>query len=323
MPFILHFPDDLNGRFVRFAGNHSKTAMPLSIAHLGPVGTYAEQAALAYAQWWSAQTRQALPKLIPLPSIAQTLYEVAEGRVDVAIAPIENSIEGSVTTTLDTLWQVDNLKIRQAIVLPITHVLVAQAETLDAIAQVYSHPQALGQCRRWLHETLPNVELIPTNSTTEALKYVGERAAAIASERAAQLYDLPIRARSIQDYPDNCTRFLAVSRPDTAVTIPRVIDAPIHTALAFSLLRNSPGALVKPLQIFAERHINLSRIESRPSKRSLGDYVFYVDAEVGLETQPFAPVLDLLKQNTESLKVLGSYSVLQISLPSNLIATDP
>jgi prephenate dehydratase len=296
--------------------------MALSIAHLGPVGTYAEQAALAYAQWWSDRTRKALPQLIPFPSIAQTLYEVAEGRVDVAIAPVENSIEGSVSTTLDTLWQLDNLKIRQAIVLPITHVLVAQAETLAAITKVYSHPQALGQCQRWLHENLPAAKLIPTNSTTEALKYVEEGAAAIASERAAQLYDLPIRARSIQDHPDNCTRFLVISRPDSAAAIPTVTDVPIHTAIAFSLLRNNPGALVKPLQIFAERHINLSRIESRPTKRSLGDYVFFVDAEVCLETKPFESVLDLLKQNTESLKVLGYYSVLQISLPSNAIATD-
>jgi prephenate dehydratase len=294
--------------------------MPLSIAHLGPVGTYTEQAALAYAQWWSDQTRQALPQLLPFPSIAQTLYEVAEGRVDVAIAPVENSIEGSVTTTLDTLWQVDNLKIRQAIVLPITNVLVAQTETLDKIAQVYSHPQPLGQCRQWLHENLPNVELIPTNSTTEALKYVEGRAAAIASERAAQLYDLPIRARSIQDHPDNCTRFLVISRPDSSAVIPTVADVPVHTALAFSLLRNNPGALVKPLQIFAERQINLSRIESRPTKRSLGDYVFFVDAEVCLKTKPFESVIDLLKQNTESLKVLGYYSVLQISLDSNAIA---
>jgi prephenate dehydratase len=96
----------------------------------------------------------------------------------------------------------------------------------------------------------------------------------------------------------------------------------VHTAIAFSLLRNNPGALVKPLQIFAERHINLSRIESRPSKRSLGDYVFFVDAEVCLETKPFESVIDLLRQTTESLKVLGYYSVLQISLPSNLIETD-
>jgi prephenate dehydratase len=296
--------------------------MTLSIAHLGPAGTYAEQAALAYAQWWSDRTQKPLPWLIPFPSIAQTLYEVAEGRIDLAIAPVENSIEGSVTMTLDTLWQVENLKIRQAIVLPIAHVLVAQTKDLSAIARVYSHPQALGQCQQWLHENLPNAKLIPTHSTTEALKYVEEDVAAISSERAAQLYDLPIRARSIQDRPDNCTRFLVISRPDSSTVIPMVADGPIHTALAFSLLRNNPGALVKPLQIFAERQINLSRIESRPTKRSLGDYVFFVDAEVCLKTKPFESVIDLLKQNTESLKVLGYYSVLQISLDSNAIATD-
>ncbi|MCG9891981.1 MAG: prephenate dehydratase [Thermosynechococcaceae cyanobacterium MS004] len=294
--------------------------MTLSIAHLGPIGTYAEQAALAYAQWWSGQTLQAAPQLIPFSSIAQTLHAVAEERVDIAIAPVENSIEGSVTMTLDTLWRVDNLKIRQAIALPIDHVLVAQSEDLSAIAHIYSHPQALGQCQRWLQQNLPDAELIPTNSTTEALKYIGGRAAAISSERAAQLYDFPILARSIQDYPDNTTRFLVVSRPDASVIIPTVRELPVYTSLAFSLVRNSPGALVKPLQIFAERHINLSRIESRPSKRSPGDYVFFVDAEVGLDTKPFEPVLRLLEDNTESLKVLGYYSILQITLPSNSIA---
>jgi prephenate dehydratase len=297
--------------------------MTLSIAHLGPAGTYAEQAALSYGQWWSDRTQKPLPQLIPFPSIAQTLYEVAEGRVDIAIAPVENSIEGSVTTTLDTLWQLDNLQIRQALVLPIAHVLVAQTEDLSKITKVYSHPQALGQCQSWLHRNLPNAKLIPTTSTTEGLKYVEGDAAAISSEPAAQLYNLPIQARSIQDHPDNCTRFLVISRPDSSMVTPTVADAPIHTALAFSLLRNNPGALVKPLQIFAERQINLSKIESRPSKRSLGDYVFFVDAEVSLETKPFEGVIDLLQQNTESLKVLGYYSVLQISLPANLIATDP
>lgn len=288
--------------------------MTFSIGYLGPVGTYSEQAALTYAEWWSAQTQQPLPQLLPFVSIAQTLYEVAEGRIDLAIAPVENSIEGSVTATLDTLWQAENLEIRQAFSLPIVHVLIAQTADLNAIHQVYSHPQPLGQCRDWLYQNLPDAELIPTHSTTEALKFVEGATAAIASERAAQIYNMPVRARSIQDHPDNSTRFLAISRPDSSVAIPAV-NLPVYTSIAFSLMQNSPGILVKLLQIFAERQINLSRIESRPSKRSVGDYIFFIDAEACLHATPHESVLALLQQNTERLKVLGHYCTLEI-LPS-------
>ncbi|WP_404783378.1 prephenate dehydratase [Altericista sp. CCNU0014] len=293
--------------------------MTFTIAHLGPAGTYAEQAASAYAQWWSDRTQQELPALAPFPSIAQTLYEVAEGRIEVAVVPVENSIEGSVTTTLDTLWQLETLQIRQALVLPIVHVLVAGAEALKAIQTVYSHPQALGQCQQWLHQNLPHAQLIPTHSTTEALKYVETdgSTAAIASERAAHLYGLPIFAKSIQDYADNCTRFLAVSQPQSSVSVPEISAAPVYTSLAFSLPQNAPGALVAQLQVFAARGINLSRIESRPTKRSLGEYVFFIDAEASLETDAMQSAVDLLDRSAERLKVLGSYSTIKI-LPTDL-----
>ena len=289
--------------------------MTFTIAHLGPAGTYAEQAALAYAQWWSDQTQQIAPTLVAFPSIAQTLHAVAQGRTAVAVVPVENSIEGSVTTTLDTLWQLETLQIRQALVLPIAHVLVAQATQLSTIQAVYSHPQALGQCQAWLHQNLPHAQLISTHSTTEALKYVeaDRAAAAIASTRAAHLYELPIFATSIQDYADNCTRFLVVSQPQSALNIPKIADAPIYTSLAFSLPQNSPGALVTQLQIFAERAINLSRIESRPTKRSLGEYVFFIDAEAALETEAMQSAVRLLSHDAERLKILGSYSTVQIA----------
>jgi prephenate dehydratase len=286
--------------------------MTFTIAHLGPAGTYTEQAALTYAQWWSNQTQQVTPELIPFPSIAQTLYAVAEGRTNLAVVPIENSIEGSVTMTLDTLWQLETLQIRQALVLPIVHVLVAQAE-LNAIPVVYSHPQALGQCQQWLRQNLPHAQQIPIQSTTEALKYVGvEGAAAIASERAAHLYNLPILAKSIQDYADNCTRFLIVTQPNSSIEIPEIAENPIYTSLAFSLPQNAPGALVTQLQGFAARNINLSKIESRPTKRSLGEYVFFIDAEAALETEAMQSAIALLEQAAERLKILGSYSTVQI-----------
>ncbi len=288
--------------------------MTFTIAHLGPAGTYTEQAALAYAQWWSEKMQQLAPTPVPFPSIDQTLHAVAQGRTDGAVVPVENSIEGSVTTTLDTLWQLDTLQIRQALVLPIAHVLVAQSTQLSTIQTVYSHPQALGQCQQWLHQNLPDAQLISTHSTTEALKYVemDSSVAAIASERAAHLYKLPIFATAIQDYADNCTRFLVVSQPQSTLNIPAIEGAPIYTSLAFSLPQNSPGALVTQLQIFAARNINLSRIESRPTKRSLGEYVFFIDAEAELETESMQSAVGLLRHDAERLKILGSYSTVQI-----------
>jgi prephenate dehydratase len=290
--------------------------MTFTLAHLGPAGTYAEQAAQVYAQWWTTQTQQPLPQLVPLASIAQTLHEVAQGHVDIAVAPVENSIEGSVTTTLDALWQLDALQIRQALILPIVHVLISQATDLHSIETVYSHPQALGQCQQWLQQQLPHAQLVSTNSTTEALQYVQAQptVAAIASEQAARLYQLPAQARSIQDYAENCTRFLVVSRPDSIIPIPTLNEGQGYVSLAFSLLKNVPGALVTPLQIFAERHINLSRIESRPTKRSLGDYVFFADAETSLNSDAMQSALKLLEQYTERFKLLGAYRILQIPL---------
>jgi len=289
--------------------------MSLSIAHLGPSGTYAEQAAIAYTGWYTQLTQQSVPLLCPYPSIAQALQSTAWGDTQLSVSPVENSIEGSVSVTLDTLWQLDILQIQQALVLPIEHVLLAKGKNLQAIQAVYSHPQALGQCQEWLKQTLPQAILVPTNSTTEALDYVDEEGtmAAIASERAAQLYQLPIIQRSIQDHPDNCTRFWIVGQKDVLGTIKVPADNPIYTSLAFSLPANVPGALLQPLKIFNDRHINLSRIESRPSKRSLGEYVFFVDAEADLHTSFFQSALDELNFHTEVLKVFGSYPLLQIA----------
>ncbi|UBF29736.1 prephenate dehydratase [Kovacikia minuta CCNUW1] len=278
--------------------------MTLSIAHLGPSGTNAETATLQYATWLKQKTGQS-PLLCPYPSIARTLQAVAQGKADLAVVPVENSIEGSVTVTLDTLWQLDSLKIQQELVLPIEHALLSQATALDTIHTVYSHPQALAQCQRWLEEFLPQCELIPTNSTTDALPYLQADPAvgAISSPRAAQLYNLPILACPINDYPDNCTRFWALSlHPSPGGN---------HTSLAF-IVHDAPGALVKSLQLFASQNINLSRIESRPTKRSLGDYLFFVDLEGNAGDPSVQAVLETLTNETAILKVFGSYNILPI-----------
>lgn len=287
--------------------------MTVSIAHLGPPGTYAEAAAFAYGNELK-QTTGAEYLLCPYPSIAQTLKGVAQGMAHLAVVPVENSIEGSVTMTMDTLWQLDNLIIQRALVLPICHALLSQAESLAAIKTVYSHPQALAQCQEWLEKFLPQVQLIAANSTTEAVQYLAKEtsAAAIASRRASQLYNMPIIAYPINDYPDNYTRFFILSQGVFNLDNPPSKHDNTHTSLAFSVPANVPGALAKPLQLFASRGINLSRIESRPTKRSLGDYLFFIDIEANATLPLVLDALQELKTYTEKLKIFGSYSMLAI-----------
>ncbi|MGJ3247806.1 MAG: prephenate dehydratase [Elainellaceae cyanobacterium] len=283
--------------------------MPISIAYLGPPGTYAEAAALACAAWLT-QTQRETPLLIPYPSIFQTLQATASHQTQLTVVPVENSIEGSVSITLDTLWQLDTLRIQQAIVLPISHALLSHAASIEAIQSVHSHPQALAQCQGWLEKHLPTVKLIPTSSTTEALQHLDQNISvgAIASQRAAQLYRLPILAHPINDHPDNCTRFWVMGLQNCATGS--------HSSLAFSLPQNVPGSLVKLLQIFADRNINLSRIESRPTKRSLGEYLFFIDVEASLSSDAVQSALHELREQTETLKIFGTYSVMEAQQPS-------
>lgn len=287
--------------------------MPITLAYLGPAGTYTEMAALAFGNTLHLEYPQALA-LHPYPSIAQSLQALSRGEVNYAIVPVENSLEGSVNMTLDTLWQLSQIQITQALVLPISHAFVTQATDLTKVQTVYSHPQALGQCQPWLEEFLPQASQIPTHSTSAALAYpaADPTAAAITSIRAAHLHNLPIFARDIQafpldaDTPLNCTRFWAME-PRQNNGWPQAGDT--HTSLAFSLPKNAPGALGQALQIFASRNINLSRIESRPSKRSLGDYLFFLDLEVADQVEVVHTALQELQAHTEVLHVWGSYRI--------------
>jgi prephenate dehydratase len=278
--------------------------MTVSIAHLGPVGTYTEEAALVYAAWL-AQTTQQETLLCSYPSIALSLRAVAEGTVAVAVVPVENSTEGSVAMTLDSLWQFGSLQIQWALILPIEHALLSHAASTETIRTIYSHPQALAQCQSWLETFLPAAKLVPTNSNTEALQSLQAEptSAAIASQRAARLYNLPMLAKAINDQPDNCTRFWVLSKQSS--------PGGHHTSLAFTV-HDLPGSLVKPLQVFANQGINLSHIESRPTKRSLGDYLFFVDLEADTREPAVQTTLEELARNTETLKVFGSYDILPV-----------
>lgn len=280
--------------------------MNLSLAYLGPTGTNSETAALAYADWLKGD-RQQPSTLCSYPSIALVLQSVAKGEIDRAVVPIENSIEGSVTVVLDALWQTDNLQVHQELTIPIFHGLLSYAASLEEIETVYSIPQALAQCQKWLVNHLPTAQLVPTKSTTEGIKFLADdlTAAAVSAPRAAKLYQVPLLKSDIKDSPDNCTRFWIVSRDESKVGS--------HLSLAFSLPENAPGALMKALEIFARREINLSKIESRPSKRSLGEYIFLIDLEGNSETPKIKEALTELSQYTEVLKMFGNYTLLDIN----------
>ncbi|MBE9102250.1 prephenate dehydratase [Vacuolonema iberomarrocanum] len=280
--------------------------MMRSIAYLGPVGTYAETAAIHWARLLREFTGQTAD-LCPYPSITQVLQATAQQAACFSVVPVENSIEGSVTTTLDTLWNMAELQIHYALVLPISHALISQAESIEDIQIIYSHPQAIAQCQIWIEKRLPNVTLIPTRSTTEALQHLSANApvGAIASRRAATLYNMPTLAHPINDHPDNCTRFWILSRD--------VSPGGSYTSLAFSVPANVPGALVRPLQTCAQRGINLSRIESRPTKRSLGDYLFFLDLEGNVSDPKLQEALEEMQSITETLKIFGSYDILTIT----------
>jgi prephenate dehydratase len=276
-----------------------------SIAYLGPVGTYSELAAYRYVQHFSDRIS---PDLMPYPTIPQAILAVANGRHSLAIVPAENSIQGSVTMTLDSVWELEGLQIQQALVLPIENALVGNCSDLKSITAVYSHPQPLAQCQNWLDLNLPKAQQIATNSTVEGIQTAKENIynAAIASTRAAKLYQMPVLACPINDHPGNCTRFWVLG-----MTAPTIEGS--HTSIAFSLKKNMPGALVKPLAAFADRGINLSRIESRPTKRSLGDYIFFADAEAALVELRMQEAIAALTEVTEKLKVLGSYGITAIA----------
>ncbi|MBD2188931.1 prephenate dehydratase [Pseudanabaena mucicola] len=276
-----------------------------TIAYLGPAGTYSEMAALRYLQLCHPDLEHDPSRMCPYPTIPQAINAAERGDVDIAVVPVENSIQGGVTMTLDSLWQSEALQIQQAIVLPIAHALITRAQNLQDIKVVYSHPQGLAQCQQWLDLNLPTAQQIATDSTADGvhLAATDPTMAAIASQRAAEIYNLPVLEYPINDQPDNCTRFLVLGRtaPTTQGT---------HSSLAFSLKRNMPGALVKPLFVFANRQINMSRIESRPTKRSLGEYIFFIDIEASMADPNLSEALQELRTVTEDLKILGSYSIL-------------
>jgi prephenate dehydratase len=241
-------------------------------------------------------------QLVPCVGLRTVVEQLAGGECDGAVVPIENSVEGGVTATLDALWSHPELCIRRALVLPIQHALLGSGP-LSRVTEVLSHPQALAQCSGWLAQHLPDALQLPTSSTAEAARMVAGSPfrAAIASQAAAREHGLDELAFPVNDVAGNRTRFLLLRRGQRS-------EHGDVASLAFSLHRNAPGALLEALACLAERGLNMSRIESRPSKRELGEYVFFVD--VDLPPDPSTALADLIAQLQplcEHLAHFGAY----------------
>lgn len=270
----------------------------LSIAFLGPLGTYSEEAALKQF----GQGRQA----IVCGSIDEVFRTVESGQADYGVVPVENSTEGAINLTLDLLLTTP-LKICGEVTLPIHHCLLSKQTNINEITHVFSHSQSLSQCHEWLYKMLPNAEREAVTSNARAAQMIhdlvsadGTFAAAIASKRAAELFGLNILAENIEDDPKNTTRFLVLGQHDVA---PSGQD---KTSLVMTS-KNIPGAMVSLLEPLATHGVSMTKFESRPSKQGLWDYVFFVDIEGHQLDEKVKSALKECGERASLLKVLGSY----------------
>jgi chorismate mutase/prephenate dehydratase len=265
---------------------------PLRIAYMGPEATFSHLASLK--KFGSSVGH------VACDNVAEVFSKVESGDCDYGVVPIENSIEGVVTHTMDLLVESD-LKICSQLLLDVTHNLMSKG-SWSQVKEVYSHPQILGQCRQWLMKNMPKAHLIPVVSSTKAAQMVANRknAACIASEIAAPLYGLTILKKNIQDSAHNITRFLVISTMDVPPT------GADRTSLVFSI-KDKVGALHAMLTPFMKHKINLTKIESRPSKKKAWDYYFFVDCEGHQSDIKVARALAQLEGMCKFLKILGSY----------------
>jgi len=266
---------------------------PTVVAYLGPEGTHTEQAVRKY--FGSSVVMK------PLASVSDVFREVENGKMNFGVVPIENSLGGTVYSTLDEF--VDSpLKVIGEEFLNIHQHLLANTDSISEIKRIYSHPQSFAQCRVWLETNLPNVEKIEVSSNGKAASMVpwDKFSAAIAGSIAAEKYGLTILAENIEDNPENYTRFWIISDEKHQCKDPE------KTTILVSI-KDKPGALLKLLSPFQVYGINLSKIESRPSKRRPWDYLFFIDLDGGIEDTNVQKALEKVKEHAVFLKVLGSY----------------
>ncbi len=264
----------------------------LKVAYLGPKATFSYQASL--------RLFGSKADFIPIKRLADVIEEVEKQRADYAVVPIENSNEGSVNTTLDELVDT-NLKVINEINMRISHCLLSKTK-LENIKVVYSHHQAITQCSNWLHKNLPNAEIFPVNSTAQAAQLASKnsKAAAISSEVAAQIYNLNILVKSIEDSKDNWTRFFVLGHDISNKT-----DKD-KTSIIFTI-KDKVNTLYNILSEFSKSKINLTKIESRPTKKKVWQYIFFIDFEGHISDKKVINTLEKLKEHCIFLKVLGSY----------------
>jgi prephenate dehydratase len=272
------------------------------VAFLGPEGTFSEEALLASPD---AGTFEPVAE----PTVYECVMAVHAREVERAIVPIENSLEGSVNATLDALvFETEEVAIVGETIHPIQHCLIARRElTLEQIERVVSHPQANAQCARFIRTRLPNAQVLSANSTADAVRIVADSEndwAALGNRLSADLYGCRILEAGVEDIQENETRFVWLSRE---MPRPGAGEGPWKTSIVFWGLPDSPGALVSVLQSFAERNVNLSKIESRPLKQRLGRYIFFADLEGEQTEAAVSDALDAVRARVDTLRVLGSY----------------
>lgn len=283
----------------------------MKIGYLGPEGTFSEEASKLYLNELREKAQ-----VVPFSTIHDVLLAVDGKKVDEAIVPLENSIEGTIGVVTDMLAKDVDLTISREIVLPVYHYLLAQkGVSIREITDVISHPQPIEQCKGFLRKKLPGAKLHLSYSTSEAAKQVatslGEKIishgkvkgpvfAAIGTLSAAKLYNLAIIARKINE-KDNETRFIVLAKKDSKRT------GRDKTSIVFSLIKDRPGGLHDVLKEFAARTINLTKIESRPSKKALGDYYFFIDFEGHRDDPEIKEVLKRIRGKVAFYKFLGSF----------------
>lgn len=272
---------------------------------LGPVGTHSEAAALYLREW-----QQLDCEIVCYGDIGECLHAVEMGVVDAAFVPVENSLEGAIAVTLDTLARSDTLRVRREVIWPVHNDLMARRRDGE-IRVVYSHPQPIAQCRDFLLRHCPHAEIMKTASTARAAEIVGASpveagAAAICTRRAGELNGLVEIAGKIEDRGSNCTRFFEVVRDGAAMPPAEAADTVL---LVCQIDGARAGALYDVLGEFAHRAVNLTRIESRPARTELGAYMFFFDLDAHSDADAIRDAIDAVAEKSIWLKVLGVFPV--------------
>src|SRR3984885_9551499 len=268
---------------------------PLKVAFLGPEGTFTQAAVLKH---FGSSVRA-----LPLPAIDEVFHEVEGGIADFGVVPIENSSEGTVNHTLD-MFLTSALKICGEVELRVQHHLMGRMSALSDVKRVCAHAQALAQCRGWLDDQLPDIERVAVSSNAEGARRARDERgkAAIASRAAAEIYGLTLLASEIEDRQDNTTRLLVVGRKLFSAS-----GADRTTLLVSASDTDDSGALFRLLEPLSEHRVNMTRIESRPSRKRKWDYVFFIDVEGHVSDAPVAKALAALQERATMFRVLGSY----------------